>query len=547
MKIPARLLFVFCLVGLIRESVAEPPYAGRTPSNRLTASDDQDGDRFGYSVALTERHALVGAVFEDGAGSDRGAAYLFNPASGLQLRKFTASDATDNDSFGISVALTERFAVVGASDAENGGTGRGAAYVYDLETGVEIDKLSASDAEDNDYFGLAVAASAEFALVGAFGEDGAGSDRGAAYVFDLTTGTELFKLTASDGADSDEFGGIVRLSGNLALVGSPAHDNRRGAVYVFDLATGTQIFKLTASDAADFDLFGSSIGVSGNLAVIGAVSVAGGGGQRGAVYVFDLTTGAQRYKLTASDAEDLDNLGSAVAVSGNLAIASAPNKNGSQGALYAFDLVTGGELGKFTASDGEAIDRLGDAVALDGNLAFAGAPGDEAGGSDRGSVYAFLIPDRRPDLISGTGPFSGAGRGIQNTSASGQTIALTSRKLAQVSGYVTATNAGDTGDAFTLAGTAGTGDFALTYLRRTGAAESNVTAALLAGTHREPNVAPGEPGRVFRATVKPSNRLKKKKKGKTTYLRKTFVTRITATSETHSFRKDAAAVQVSTR
>jgi hypothetical protein len=47
---------------------------------KLTASDAQSGDRFGVSAAISGDTAVVGAYWEDGAGSDRGAAYVFGPA-----------------------------------------------------------------------------------------------------------------------------------------------------------------------------------------------------------------------------------------------------------------------------------------------------------------------------------------------------------------------------------------------------------------------------------------------------------------------------------
>jgi hypothetical protein len=46
-----------------------------------------------------------------------------------------------------------------------------------------VTKLTGSDAEDDDYFGVSVAISRDTVVVGAHGEDGAGNDRGAAYVF----------------------------------------------------------------------------------------------------------------------------------------------------------------------------------------------------------------------------------------------------------------------------------------------------------------------------------------------------------------------------
>jgi hypothetical protein len=44
---------------------------------KFTALDAQDQDFFGYSVAIDGDYAVVGAAFEDGAGTNRGALYIF--------------------------------------------------------------------------------------------------------------------------------------------------------------------------------------------------------------------------------------------------------------------------------------------------------------------------------------------------------------------------------------------------------------------------------------------------------------------------------------
>jgi hypothetical protein len=44
---------------------------------KLTASDAENGDRFGISVAISGDYVVVGAYYEDGVGTDRGAVYIF--------------------------------------------------------------------------------------------------------------------------------------------------------------------------------------------------------------------------------------------------------------------------------------------------------------------------------------------------------------------------------------------------------------------------------------------------------------------------------------
>jgi len=71
---------------------------------------------------------------------------------------------------------------------DSAGSERGAAYVYERNQGGadhwgEVKKLTASDAQNYDYFGYAVTISGDTVVVGACVEDGVGSNRGAAYVF----------------------------------------------------------------------------------------------------------------------------------------------------------------------------------------------------------------------------------------------------------------------------------------------------------------------------------------------------------------------------
>src|SRR5690606_23772005 len=126
-----------------------------------------------------------------------------------------------------------------------------------------------------------------------------------------------------------------------------------GSAYVFDLASCgaacTETAKLTASDAAEGDFFGYSVAVSGSLAVVGAYLDDDGGSNSGAAYVFDLAScGAactETAKLTASDAAENDWFGWSVAVSGSLAVVGAfgDDDGGSDsGSAYAFDLASCG-------------------------------------------------------------------------------------------------------------------------------------------------------------------------------------------------------------
>ncbi|MEJ2212001.1 MAG: FG-GAP repeat protein [Anaerolineae bacterium] len=180
---------------------------------KLTASDAAAGDRFGSSVAIDNDTVVVGAYWEDGAGTDRGAAYIFERNQGGtadqwgQAARLTASDAQDGDFFGCSVSISDDTVVVGAYGENGVGFSvddRGAAYVFERNQGGTADnwgqvtRLRASDAANHDYFGYAVAISGDQILVGAYGENGAGTDRGAAYVFSPQPYQTYLPLTRND-------------------------------------------------------------------------------------------------------------------------------------------------------------------------------------------------------------------------------------------------------------------------------------------------------------------------------------------------------------
>lgn len=87
----------------------------------LTASDGKAGDWFGASVQVYETTVIVGAPGWP-AGAGQGAAYIFvKPASGWGANSFkaelTASDGVPGQFFGVSVAISNDNAVVGAPDS----------------------------------------------------------------------------------------------------------------------------------------------------------------------------------------------------------------------------------------------------------------------------------------------------------------------------------------------------------------------------------------------------------------------------------------------
>ncbi len=352
---------------------------------KLLASDGEDNDRFGISVAVSGDTALIGAR---GDNNRSGSAYVFTRSGGTwsEQAKLTASDAAADDAFGGSVAISGDTVVVGADGDDDAGSNSGSAYVF-IRSGTdwsEQAKLTASDAAAFDFFGRSVAISGDTALIGAHFDDSA---RGSAYVFTRSgaTWTQQTKLTAPGAEYGDEFGHSVAVSGDTALIGAAGDDDagyNSGSAYVFT-RTGTtwsQQAKLTAADAAVRDLFGESVALSGDTALVGARNDDDAGNYSGSAYVFTRTgtTWSQQAKLTALDGAAFDFFGRSVAISGDTALIGAhfdDDAGNYSGSAYVFARsgTTWSQQAKLTALDGAADDRFGGTVALSGDTALIGA------------------------------------------------------------------------------------------------------------------------------------------------------------------------------
>ena len=380
-----------------------------TQQQELTASDGAASDYFGRSVSVSGDTAVIGAYYKN---ATQGAAYVFVRSGGVwsQQQKLTAGDGATSDYFGYSVSVSGDTAAIGAySKTVGSNSSQGAAYVF-VRSGTswsQQQKLTAADGAAYDNFGASVSVSGDTAAIGAYNKTvGSNSSQGAAYVFvrSGTSWTQQQKLTAADGAGSDEFGASVSVSGDTATIGAyggnVGSNSQQGAAYVFVRSgtSWTQQQKLTASDGAANDDFGCSVSVSGNTAAIGAW---GANNEQGAAYVFVRSGGvwSQQQKLTASDGAASDYFGNSVSVTGDTAAIGARgktvNSNTYQGAAYVFTRNGGAwsQQQKLTAADGAGADQFGISVSASGDTAVIGAYYKAIGSrSNQGAAYAFVRP-----------------------------------------------------------------------------------------------------------------------------------------------------------
>jgi len=295
----------------------------------LKASNAEQNDLFGSSVAISGDTIVVGAPRESsnatGVNGDQadnsaglsGAAYVFvrNGATWSQQAYLKASNTDASDNFGIAVAIDGDTVAVGADQEQSNATGidgnqeddslyyAGAVYVFvrDGATWSQQAYLKASNTNQFDSFGGAVAVAGDTVAVGALGEnssatgidgdetDNSAAAAGAAYVF-VRSGTAWSQqayVKASNTDSGDSFGISVALAGETLVVGADEEGSAAtgvdgdqdddsasgaGAAYVFvrDGTSWSQQAYLKASNAEAEDFFGYKVAVSGDIVLVGS-------------------------------------------------------------------------------------------------------------------------------------------------------------------------------------------------------------------------------------------------------------------------------------
>jgi predicted amidohydrolase len=270
-----------------------------TQEQKLFASDGADFDNFASAVSIDGNLAIIGAYRDNAPGSDSGSAYIFscNGATWSEQQKLTASDGASYDKFGYSVAIKDNLAIVGAYNDKVDANATGSAYIFKFDgtRWNEIQKLTASDARADDLFGQAVSIQKGYAIIGAPGNDGTAVNSGAAYIFknDGLNWTQIQKITAPDPNTNSSFGGSVSIGTTTIIIGAPSDDDsgtNSGSAYLFKFDGKNWQYqqKLYAPVPAGYTEFGRSVAINSHTALIGAHMDNENGGNSGSAQVFEL-------------------------------------------------------------------------------------------------------------------------------------------------------------------------------------------------------------------------------------------------------------------
>ena len=410
-----RLAMLLACVAVVPLLLPSPARATATLEDTLTAKAGKAKDSFGVSVAISGDTAVVGAPNEGGGG----AAYVFTRSDGTWTERATleAPVRTVGGKFGFDVAIDGGTIAVGAPHVDQDPAGPGAAHVF-VRSGDRwpLQKtLTASDAENGDAFGTDVAVSGDTVVAGAPTDDvGDAADQGSAYVF--TRSGDAWseqKLTARDGAGSDDFGGSVDVSGGSLVVGAWGDDLDRGSAYVFtyDGTTWTEQAKLTATDGLAQDSFGSSVAIGHDVIAVGATV----DDLTGSAFIFErqLRSWTQQAKLSPPDGFPADQFGRSVDVAKDTIVVGAHFHGGDpspfpsgRGAAYVFDRQANGwSAPTMVTEPGTRI--FGNSVGISGHTVIAGAGFTQVGDNvEQGAAYVYRLRQPKNEATSG-----GAGDG----------------------------------------------------------------------------------------------------------------------------------------
>lgn len=325
---------------------------------RLTAGDAQNDvwEWFGIPTAFSGSYLVVGAPFATVDGKTfHGAVYIFERTNNQgtiqwsEIAKLTASDGQANDGFGFSLDIDKETIVVGIEEySQNPGPGK--AYIFQQQPGtnnwLETTILTATNGYGGDGFGSDVAISDQTIVIGARVDQ-------QAYLFrfneNLNQWDEVSTLIPSHLLGGINFGGTVEIEDTIVLVsqsGAEINGNTaQGAVYVFEQsATNPDLWlhvaTLIAADGTAQADFGIDIALANKTALIGA---------RGdnAAYLFHQNAGdahqwEQTNKITSPDNAGEFGLGVAM-ITDTIAIGDRwvrSNNNEEFGAAYIYSLTT---------------------------------------------------------------------------------------------------------------------------------------------------------------------------------------------------------------
>lgn len=308
---------------------------GWEETGTIQSNDFDTKDGFGRVVDLANSYSIIGAPFDDDYANNSGSAYVFkkNEASEwVQFAKLVAYDASDNMSFGTSVAIFGEYIVIGTSTTNS-------VYIFKINeysNGCDLKDVIRSTSVG---FGKIVGLNGNLLVVGA------PKDK-KIFIYKRNTVTDTWSITDTlvvDGLNSLAMDDSYVIFGDrTAKTGKQYYGS--ASLFTIDQLTGKAgpISKLNNSFSDSYDYFGQSVSISSGKAVVGANGAKKDSkSDAGSSYLYSLDeeTGTWSFdcEIQASDLVGGARFGWSIDIDGNSLIVGASNAFGN-GRNYIFEL-----------------------------------------------------------------------------------------------------------------------------------------------------------------------------------------------------------------
>ncbi len=246
---------------------------------RLRSPHPVSEGRFAEGMVSYGNLILVTARGDTANGAVGGAVYLMDPATGEVIRTFTNPTPAEGDLFGYAIAISGSKCLISARYDDTAGIDSGAAYIFDIESGELLQTLlnPSPDRDEwsdpNDNFGIAVDFIPGKAIVTSRDEDNPVRNSGVVYIFDEQNGELLRTFYCPDPTVYGRFGGVSAHGEHILIAGTGVSFGGRefeGAAYLFNLTDGSLIQSFYNPHPSSYDFFGQDLYLSDDLIIIGS-------------------------------------------------------------------------------------------------------------------------------------------------------------------------------------------------------------------------------------------------------------------------------------
>lgn len=371
--------------------------------NEIDSPVPSSSGHFGQSANGDNGNVLAGAPTQN-------VAYLMDINTGAPILTVPSPDA-GHVSFGESVIQVGQNFAVSDSDAKFGAkTSAGAVYIFDGATGQNVRTIHDPNVSNESNFGVSLETTPGRLFVSAASQSTSGT--GTVYSFNPSTGQLLSTITNPDLGSGYGFGFDLEADGGrlfISATGAPVSGVLTGAVYRYDATAITPNLKISAPVPQANSMFGWALDHNSTQLLVGAPNFAAGGHSFvGQAYLFDSNSGALLQTFADPEPQDLANFGQSVALIGNYAVIGAPGEDlnpgqpGSThvGAAYIFNANNGAYLGKIVNPSGGQNNAFAggsgqnSGLVTIGNLLVAmNSRNNVSGISSAGAVYVYSVPE----------------------------------------------------------------------------------------------------------------------------------------------------------